>query len=183
MKSTMNLLISVLSVATLTNCQELFHSDLLEVSDAAPETFLKGPVVRATANIVNIDDTSVPNEYYGPLFIGSAMKAVNVSYDTMSDWTMVSSTAYDISGSNTKSEWKSPKNVPTTREFKIGDYTTRGPIYNESMCLIHSAGSADRTSARLCVNQMPFVYAPIDFGEESKSQLQGVLGLARGGHN
>ena len=51
------------------------------------------------------------------------------------------------------------------------------------MCLIYKAESADKGTARLCVNQMPFVYAPIAKPEGSQSTLEGVLGLARGGHN
>ena len=114
-------MLAALAAISLANCQAQFHSDFLEVADVANEQFLKRPVVRASGNIVNIADKSVANEYYGPLYVGSTMKSIKVSYDTMSDWTVVSSTAYDISSSITKSPWESPKGVPTTREFTIGD--------------------------------------------------------------
>ena len=52
--------------------------------------FLRGPVVKSSKNVVYINDKSVPNEYFGNLFIGSEVWRATVSYDTISDWTVVS---------------------------------------------------------------------------------------------
>lgn len=150
------------------------------VTGVTSEQFLKRPVVGASANVVVINDKQVPNEFYGPVYIGSEMIPLKIVYDTLSDWTMISSTNYDIEGSETKSAWVSPKGVATTREFKMGNYETKGPIYNESMCLIYQAEAKDQSQARLCVNDMPFVYAGVDMDQNS---YQGVLGLARGAKN
>ena len=57
------------------------------------------PRVRASANVVDIDDFSVPNEYYGDLYVGSELQPFKVSYDTMSDWTVVSD-RFDLFQSN-----------------------------------------------------------------------------------
>lgn len=49
------------------------------------------------------------------------------------------------------------------------------------MCLIHAEyETAGKTQNRICVKDMPFVYAPMDADVNS---YQGVLGLARGRHN
>jgi len=45
------------------------------------------------------------------------------------------------------------------------------------MCLIHNSAA---NKARLCVNEMPFIYAPIVADENT---YQGMLGLARGSKN
>ena len=51
-----------------------------------------------------------------------------------------------------------------------------GPVYNESVCLIHSGEPGDN-SGRLCLKDFPFVWVDINSDENS---YQGVLGLARG---
>jgi hypothetical protein len=84
-------------------CMAQFESDIAQVTDGANEVFLDrprhGPIVRASGNVVNIDDKSMPNEYFGALYIGSEAVRVSVSYDTMSEWTVVSSD-YDIFSSS-----------------------------------------------------------------------------------
>jgi hypothetical protein len=56
------------------------------------EEFLKRerPIVKASGNVVNIDAISIPNMYFGHLYIGSEVWTAMVSYDTMSDFTVVS---------------------------------------------------------------------------------------------
>lgn len=59
-----------------------------------------------------------------------------------------------------------------TRQANVAeDVSVRGPVYNESMCLIQEG--------RLCVSELPFVYAPI---APTDTQYQGVLGLAKRRH-
>lgn len=130
--------------------------------DVEDEKFLRRPAVGSFGNIVVINDKQVPNEFYGPIFVGSDLVPLRIAYDTLSDWTMIAKNNYDISASDTKSAWVSPKGVPTTRDFRIGKYDTKGPIYNESMCLIHQKEANDKDQARLCVKDMPFVYAEVN---------------------
>ena len=59
---------------------------------------------------------------------------------------------------------------PATRSVDIADQiTVRGPVYNQTMCLIQEG--------RLCVSELPFVSAPIPYGDTA---YRGVLGLAKG---
>ena len=49
------------------------------------------PTVKASANIVVIEDKAVPNEFYGPMFVGTNMVPLKVSYDTLTKWTVINS--------------------------------------------------------------------------------------------
>jgi len=46
----------------------------------------------------------VPNEYFGKLFVGPRQQEMNVLYDTMSDWTVVTDD-YEIWNSETAQKW------------------------------------------------------------------------------
>ena len=48
------------------------------------------PTVSASANIVDIDDKSVQSEYYGRVYVGSEAWRVVTLFDTLSDWTIIS---------------------------------------------------------------------------------------------
>ena len=58
--------------------------------------------MKASANVVVIDDKSVPNEFYGPMYLGSDMVPLKVSYDTLTEWTVINSNQYDILSSKTQ---------------------------------------------------------------------------------
>lgn len=153
-----------------------FEPQVLEVTDVANEQFLQRPRVMASGNVVIIDDKSVPNEYFGNLFIGSEVWPAKVSYDTMSDWTVVSSD-FAVERSHTKQAWQNKEGTAVIRSVSIGGEDLQGPVYNDSMCLIHPGEAGDSGSARLCVKDLPFIWASIDADENT---YQGVLGLARG---
>lgn len=52
-----------------------------------------------------------------------------------------------------------------------------GPLYQEQMCLIHSAKNSDASNARLCVQDQPIILANM---ESDSNSYSAVLGLARG---
>ena len=68
-----------------------FESEFVEVCDFTQKQFFEKPRVLASANVVEIDDSSVPNTYFGNLYVGSDVWRATVCYDTMSDWTVISS--------------------------------------------------------------------------------------------
>lgn len=147
------------------------------VEAEANQELVGHPIVQASANVVVIDDKSVPNDYFGPMYIGSNMVPLKISYDTLSDWTVISNQSYNVMASETQSPWVSINGDPVTENVKFLKFDTTGSIYNESMCLIHQAEAADRSKSRLCVSKMPFVYAELDSDDNT---YQGMLGLARG---
>jgi len=97
-----------------------------------------------------------------------------VSYDTLSDWTVISNETFKVMTSDSEAPWISANGEPIEQQVKFGKYDVTGSIYNESMCLINQA---EKSKARLCVYNMPFVYASLASDENS---YQGMLGLARG---
>ena len=62
------------------------------------------PVVGSDANIINIDDSYIQNEYFGDLYVGEKREKMSVLYDTMSDWTVLSDD-YEIGASATAQTW------------------------------------------------------------------------------
>lgn len=158
-------------------CIAQVKSEQLQITDVANEQFLRGPAVKSSGNIVNIDDKSVPNEYYGNLYIGSEAWRATVCYDTVSDWTVVSSD-FDIYASDTQKAWQMNNGTMTTKSVNLGPgMELEGPVYTDNICLIHSGEPGDTASARLCVKELPFILAPI---VADVNTYQGVLGLARG---
>lgn len=171
--------VAALSIS-LCMAADRIEPEYLQVADVANEVFLKRPMVRASGNVVNIDDKSVPNEYFGNLYIGSESWRATVSFDTMSDWTVVDND-FDVMSSDSSKLWELPDGEVVKRTVDLGPgMKLEGPVYNESMCLIHTGEPGDSGSARLCVKDLPFVLASIDNDENS---YQGVLGLARGKDN
>jgi len=61
-------------------------------------------VVGMQDTTVYIDDDSVPNEYFGPVFVGERKEVMSVLYDTMSDWTVLSDD-YEVRTSKTSTPW------------------------------------------------------------------------------
>lgn len=115
---------------------------------------MRGPVVKSSGNVVNIDDKYLPNTYYGNLFIGSELLRATVIYDTVSDWTVVTS-AFDIQTSETRHMQIDESTENATVIIKALDLgmgmRLEGPLYTDNMCLIHTGEPADISIARLCV--------------------------------
>ena len=51
--------------------------------------------MQASGNIVVIDDTSLPNQYFGNIYLGSESWRTTVYYDTLADWNVISN-EFDI---------------------------------------------------------------------------------------
>ena len=161
--------------------QELFFQNEEVVGLEDEEMLLSHPVVQASANVVIIDDTSVPNEFFGPLYISPDMVPLKVSYDTLSDWTVISSDNYNAQTSNSATPWTTVNDDPITQEVKFSKFQVKGPIYNETMCLSYQSQLNNPSKARLCVENMPFVSSSIV--SQYENTYQGMLGLAKGQQN
>lgn len=170
--------LGALVAITISLClAESDHSSHQDLPIIENEEFLRGPVVMASSNIVNIDDKSVPNEYYGNLYIGSEAWRATVCYDTVSDWTVISSDI-DIQSSETGKMQTIDNGTAVIKKVDLGlGMVLEGPLYTDNMCLIHTGEPGDTASARLCVKDLPFILAPI---VKDVNTYQGVLGLARG---
>lgn len=94
----------------------------------------------------------------------------------MSDFIAIDN-KYDISQSNTSKPWSDPDGTQKKQRVDLGTVVYDGPVYNESMCLIHTGYKADIKDAKLCVQNIPFILAKID---QDQNSPQGVLGLAKG---
>ena len=137
----------------------------------------KRPIVQASANVVDIDDREVPGEAYGPLYVGSDAQYAVVAYDTMVDWTVVSR-EIDLDASATAKLWTEGAGDVIERSVDLGPgFVLSGPVYNDTVCLIHPGDPGDKSKGRLCVQSLPFIRAPMDTDDNT---YQGVLGLARG---
>lgn len=123
-----------------------------------------------------IDDDSVPNEYFGPVYVGDRKEVMSVLYDTMSDWTVLSDD-YEVQSSQTSDAWLyEDDGSPIVNDVPLGSMVFSGPMYNETMCLIkHEDGET-----RLCVEKYPFISARANDGFYS---YEGVLGLSHGEMN
>lgn len=60
----------------------------------------------------------------------------------------------------------------------LGTVVYNGPVYNESMCLIHTGYKKDIQDAKLCVKNIPFILTKI--ADTNENSPQGLLGLAKG---
>jgi len=96
------------------------------------------PRVYASNNVVDINDFSVPGEYFGPLFVGSEMELLEVSYVTTTELTIVSSENYNVHSSKTSVPWMSENRMHVEKAVDLGPgLDLMGGIYNDSMCLIY----------------------------------------------
>ena len=76
----------------------------LPVESIGQEQLAQHPTVKASANVVVIEDKAVPNEFYGPMFVGENMVPLKVSYDTLTEWTVINSDELtNLYASNTSS--------------------------------------------------------------------------------
>lgn len=83
-------------------CNTELKMNFANVNELAPR---KRPKVQASGNVVYIDDKSIPNEYFGNIYLGSEMWRVTVYYDTLSAWNVISS-EFDVQISGSISEWQ-----------------------------------------------------------------------------
>lgn len=136
------------------------------------------PVVGTNGNMIFIDDSYIQNEYFGPLYVGGELEKMNVLYDTMSDWTVLSDD-YEIQNSKTAVPWIAEEDGEMIyNDVPIGPDYYSGPMYNETMCL-HRGGKLLGEN-HLCVRQYPFILADVGDGFYS---YQGILGLSHGEMN
>ena len=133
------------------------------------------PVVGAEASTVFIDDKSERFKYYAPVFLGEKMQWMDVLYDTMSDWTVITD-EYDPDQSATATPWLD-EDYNVYNDVVVGTQLYSGPIFNETMCLIRGEAGGQN---RLCVKNSPIVLTP--FGDDLGG-YQGVLGLSHGEMN
>jgi len=68
---------------------------------------------------------------------------------------------YDITQSNTSKAWLDKEGNPITQKVDLGSVILDGPLYNETMCLMHTGEARDSIS-KICVNNIPFILAKID---------------------
>ena len=102
---------------------------------------------------------------------------MDVLYDTMSDWTVITDD-YDPDRSETAKPWLDG-DYNVYNDIYVGTNLYSGPIFNETMCLIR--GHKDSVEGnRLCVRNSPIVLAPI--GNELYG-YDGVVGLSHGEMN
>ena len=141
------------------------------------QTYQKVPsVVGLQDTTVYIDDESVANEYYGPVYVGDRKEVMSVLYDTMSDWTVLSD-EYDVKSSETSKPWiYDDDGSPIYNDMRLGSKVFSGPMFNETMCLIKEEDGQER----LCVQQYPFISS---YANEGFYSYEGVLGLSHGEMN
>lgn len=78
------------------------------------------------------------------------------------------STSYDILESSSRSLWKDDQKNSLYKKVNLGvGLDVEGPLYNETMCLIHSGEPGDHGSARLCAQDVPFIYADFEMDVNS----------------
>ncbi len=114
----------------------------LDQSEAAATS--SHPTVQARANSVQLISRNNVN-YFGSLYAGTHMKELSVSFDTMSQWTVLlnsgSSTysPYDVSQSKSAVEIFHDKDEETVNQHQnvdLGQIQFNGLEYMEDVCLL-----------------------------------------------
>ena len=110
------------------------------------ETFLSRPIVKASADTIELDTRS-NNDYFGPVYVGEYWRKQEVIYDTMADWTVLIGDStegdqaipsnYDNVISNSSKPVYQDKDTRTrkTEVMNMGSYWVNGKEYTERMCL------------------------------------------------
>ena len=117
----------------------------LSITSGTTKNFQSHPRVFGNANFVDLNLRGT-DDYYGPLYIGSEYRQVEMVYDTASQWTLVNNEGlqnaelisnYDVQESTTAQVKyaDADKTTPVTQNLEFGGVTFEGLEYSDKMCL------------------------------------------------
>jgi len=116
------------------------------------------------------------NDYFGPLYIGSDQRMVNMIYDTTSQYVVVNPEGlenaelisnYDIKESTSAVVQYSDKaqTTPKLVNLPFGSVDFEGLEYTDNMCLYQTRNDRSADTGKMCVRNQPFVSVTKIIGE------------------